>query len=220
MKRVAIIAVIICAAQLFFAAMVFGQNGVIRELSGVVELKRAGQTAFTPAKAGDAVSRDTVVSTGFKSTALIVIGSTVITVRPLTRLTLQEISATAGTETLNVSLQSGRVRVDVDPPPGTRANMSVRGPTATASVRGTSFEFDTREVKVQKGVVAFKGGRGGVRLISAGSSSKVDKDGKSSDPIVSNATELLPPLPGGGDSLFQHDSSSTAGEFILDLTWG
>ena len=32
--------------QLFFAGMIFAQNGVIREISGTVELKRAGAAAF------------------------------------------------------------------------------------------------------------------------------------------------------------------------------
>jgi hypothetical protein len=68
---------------------------------------------------------DTVVSTGFKSTALIEVGSTVITVRPLTRLTLTEIRASSESESLNVNLQSGRIRVDVNPPAGAKASMAV-----------------------------------------------------------------------------------------------
>ena len=71
-----------------------------------------------PARIGDQVSEDTVVSTGFKSTALIEVGSALLAVRPLTRLTLTEISASAGNETLNVNLAAGRVRVDLNPPAG------------------------------------------------------------------------------------------------------
>ncbi|MCL1928906.1 MAG: FecR family protein [Treponema sp.] len=201
MKKTVMISIILCTMQLFCAVLVFGQNGVIKELTGTVELKRAGQATFVPAKAGDTVARDTVVSTGLKSTAIIAIGSTVITVRPLTRLTLAEISSSAGTETVNVSLQTGRVRVDVDPPAGTRTNASVQGPSATASVRGTSFEFDTREVKVEKGTVAFKGNKGGTMLVSAGSSSVITESNRVSDPVVTSAAELLPPSPvGSGDS--------------------
>ena len=94
MKQAAVIAVLI----LLCAGMAFAQSGgVIKELSGTVELKPAGQADYTAAKAGDAVARDTVVSTGFKSSALITVGSTTLTVRPLTRLSLAEISASAGT---------------------------------------------------------------------------------------------------------------------------
>jgi len=133
----------------------FAQNGVIKELSGTVELKPAGTSDFIPAKAGDPVAKDTIVSTGFKSSALIQMGSSLITARPLTRLSLAELSSSGGTEVINVSLQTGRVRVDVDPPAGTRTSMAVRGPSATASVRGTSFEFDTYSLNVLKGKVAF-----------------------------------------------------------------
>jgi len=215
-KNVCVLAVIMLLA----AGQIFGQNGVIKELSGTVELKRAGQAAFTAAKVGDAVAKDTVVSAGFKSTALITVGSTVITVRPLTRLTLAEISASAGTETINVNLQAGRVRVDVNPPAGTRASTTVQGPNATASVRGTSFEFDMMNLTVREGTVAFRGRKGAVMLVSAGSTSQIQDDGKAQDPVVKGATELLPPLPAGSDSGFSGaDTGTTSVEFVINLTF-
>ena len=219
MKKKIGITIVLCAVQLFCAALVFGQNGVIRELTGTVELKRAGQAAFVPAKAGDTVAQDTVVSTGFKSTAIIAVGSAVLTVRPLTRLSLAEISSSAGSESINVSLQTGRVRVDVDPPAGTRTNASVRGPSATASVRGTSFEFDTREVKVLKGVVAFKSRKGGTMLVGAGSSSKVNEADKVTDPVVTGAAGLIPPPPAGSDSGATNESAPSAAVFSLVLEY-
>ena len=179
---------------------VYAQNGVIRELSGTVELKTAGSSSYVSAKSGDAVNPDTVISTGFKSTALVSVGSALITVRPLTRLTLTEIRASSGAETINVSLQTGRVRVDVNPPAGTRASMSVSSPMATASVRGTSFEFDTRNLKVNNGQVAFAGNRGHRRLIRGGSSSLVQEDGKAADPVNIKLAEVLPPAPVGRES--------------------
>ena len=175
----------------------FAQNGVITGMSGTVELMKAGSSAFVPARTGDEVAMSTIVSTGFKSTALIKAGNTVITVRPLTRLSLAELSASAGTETLNVSLQTGRVQIDVNPPAGTRVTMTVRGPTATASVRGTTFIFDTRNISVQKGTVAFRGKRGPVMLIPAGSSSQTQEDNTVVDPLETNAAALLPPPPEG-----------------------
>ena len=220
MKKTTMLVIALCAVQLFCTVLVFGQNGVIKELTGTVELKRAGQSAFVAARAGDAVAQDTVVSTGFKSTALIAVGSTVITVRPLTRLSLAEISASAGSETVNVSLQTGRVRVDVDPPAGTRANTSVRGPNATASVRGTSFEFDTREVKVEKGTVAFQGNKGTVTLVNAGSTSIITESNKPSDPIVTSAAELLPPPPAGSAAVVViPEPIPSILEFSIDLVY-
>jgi hypothetical protein len=179
---------------------VFAQNGVIKELSGTVELKSAGSSAFTPAKAGDIVKQDTVVSTGLKSNALIEIGSTVIAVRPLTRLTLTEIRASSESEALNVSLQSGRVRVDVKPPAGTKTVMTVSSPSTTASVRGTSFELDAQNLYVISGNVLFKGTRGVYTLVTTGSESTADKNGRAVNPIAFGNAAYLPPMPVGTQS--------------------
>jgi len=177
---------------------VFAQNGVIKELSGTVELKAAGASAFSPAAAGAQIRADTIISTGFKSTALVEVGSSVITVRPLTRLTLTEISAQAGAETLNMNLQAGRVRVDVNPPAGAKASVSVSSPSATASVRGTSFYFDTMNVRVREGTVAFKGKVGYTVQVSAGSFSGVDPYNIAAGARNSN-TIVLPQSPPGYD---------------------
>lgn len=167
---------------------VFAQNakqltGVIREIIGEVELKRAGAYAFVKAKKGDIVTADTIVSTGFKSTAIIDIGSSTIAVRPLTRLTLADIKSISDTETLNINLQTGRIKVDVKPAAGTKANFTVQSPSATASVRGTSFEFDTCNLIVSEGRVAFKGSKGKGILVPAGMASSVDADGRVVDPL-------------------------------------
>ena len=200
MKRINTIVTLLCIIQLFSAVCLFAQTGQIRELSGTVELKRAGQAAFVSARTGDILEQNTIVSTGLKSSALIVLGNAVLTVRPLTRLTLAEISSSAGTETINVNLQSGRVRVDVNPPAGTRSNTTVRGPNATASVRGTSFEFDTKMVRVYEGIVSFSANRGRVMLVSAGSSSLITEKEKAASPLETSAVELLPLPPQGSDS--------------------
>jgi len=197
---------------------VFAQNGTIRELSGTVELKNPGSENYVPAKTGDTLNQKTVVSTGFKSTALIQVGSTQLTVRPLTRLTLTEISAASGSETLNVNLQSGRVRVDVKPPAGTKAATSVSSPSATASVRGTSFEFDTRNLYVNNGTVSFKGNRGAGTLVSAGSSSMVKDDGKAVHPVENDSKVLRPTAPVGSDNGGSISEASTANPVTGTIT--
>ena len=191
----------LCAA-LLFAAMVLcigAQNAVIRELTGEVELKPAGASSFSPARAGSEVAQDTIVSTGFRSTAIIAAGSSVITVRPLTRLSLSEIQETSGTENMSVNLQSGRVKVDVKPPAGMKANFKVQSPSATASVRGTSFEFDTRSLKVTEGRVSFAGSRGAPMAVSAGSQTHLGDEGKAVDPVQVAEASLQPPPPAGAD---------------------
>jgi len=152
---------------------VFAQNGVIKQVSGTVELKRAGESAYVPAKAGDTVSENTVISTGLKSYALIEVGGTTLNVRPVTRLTLTEIRALGNEESLQVNLRTGSVQVAVTPPAGGRSSTTVRSPNATASVRGTTFYFDARNLHVTQGTVLFKGNRGYTIQAGAGSTAVV-----------------------------------------------
>jgi len=180
------------------AAGVFGQNGVIRELTGEVEIKRSGASSFTAARAGDTVARDTIVSTGFRSTAVITIGSSTITVRPLTRLSLAEIQSASEAENVNVNLQTGRVRVDVRPPAGTRADFTVQSTTASASVRGTSFEFDTVNLSASEGTVSFGSASGAPAvMVQAGGSSFIGTNGNAVSPAEVSAAALVPPAPVG-----------------------
>ena len=210
MKRVMMVVLILFCAASLFAQRDGPQFGEITELFGTVELKPSGQTAFIPARVGDMVAMNTIVSTGFKSTALIKAGSTVLAVRPLTRLALSEISGSAGTETINVNLHTGRVRVDVSPPAGTKVSMTISSPVATASVRGTSFEFDTQSLTVLEGTVAFQGSNGGVMMISAGSTSDISAIGRAIDPIETFSANLLPPPPAGSNSVPASSGTSTS----------
>ena len=178
----------------------FAQNGIIRELSGTVEIQRPGTAAFVPANAGDTINQDAIISTGFRSSALIEAGSAVLTVRPLTRLSLTEISASQAAETLNVNLQTGRVRIDVNPPAGRNASMRIISPSATASVRGTSFEIDTRSIRVIRGSVSYEGNRGMPMAVEAGFQSMVENDDRAADPISLRRERLLPRRPAGTGS--------------------
>jgi len=184
------------------ALHLFAQNGVLRELSGDVQLRHAGVGSFIPASVGAVIERDTVVSTGFRSSAVIEIGSATLSVRPLTRLSLAEISAAAGNENIRVDLQAGRVRVDVRPPTGTISNFSVQGPSATASVRGTSFDFDARSASVIEGVVSFQGASGAPVTLQAGNTSTVAAGagagaGVPTDPMLGVFQNLAPSSPVG-----------------------
>jgi len=176
----------------------FAQNGVISELTGTVELKAAKAASFVPAKVGAVIAADTIVSTGFRSAAVIKVGSSTIAVRPLTRLSLAEIQSESDSETVKVDLQAGRVRVDVKPPAGTKANTSVQTPSATASVRGTAFEIDTVSVQVYEGTVGYQSAGGRPVAVSASQESWVDPaSGGAINPLLAAQASLaLPPFPG------------------------
>ncbi|MCL2069799.1 MAG: FecR family protein [Treponema sp.] len=186
------------------ALYAFAQNGVVRELSGEVEVKHSGSANFTPARVGEELRADSVISTGFRSSAAVQVGSAFIAVRPLTRLSLSELSSTAGQETINVNLQAGRVRVDVNPPAGVRSSMQVTSPSATASVRGTSFDFDTKNMDAHTGLVQLRGTKGPGALARGGFSAGVDRSGRASYAFYNrsgtSSANILPELPPGMES--------------------
>ncbi|MDR0312604.1 MAG: FecR family protein [Treponema sp.] len=220
MKKFLLVVLILTAAVCVSFAQTAGA-GVIRELTGEVELKLAGSNTFVPAKAGDVVALNTIVSTGFRSTAVIAIGSSTITVRALTRLSLAEIQSSQEAETVNVDLQAGRVRVDVAPPAGTMADFTVHSPSATASVRGTSFEFDTFTLSVNEGTVAYSGVSGSpAAMVSAGAASYIATDGLPANPVVILAEALLPSTPAGTPPVAaQTQTPFTTGEFGITIDY-
>ncbi|MDR0554172.1 MAG: FecR domain-containing protein [Treponema sp.] len=204
----------LCAAVLAawtgFAA--YAQNGVIKELTGVVELKNAGAAIFTVAKIGDEVAPNTVVSTGIRSMATIEVGSAHVIVRPFTLLTMGEIARNQGTETVSMNLRTGRVHVDVKPPSGSKAEFTVESAHATASVRGTSFELDTRNLHVNNGTVQYQGTGGVAVAVSAGGASRVNATtGAVTASKEAYQAELLPTPPVSGPPVEPQASGGAAG---------
>jgi hypothetical protein len=144
------------------------EEAYIRELTGTVEVKDPGAAEWRAARTEERLSRNTLISTGFKSTARIVLGNSTVIVRPLTRLSLEEIQNTQGSELVNLYLQTGRVRAEVNPPASGKTDFTIRSPTATASVRGTTFEFNGENLIVDEGKVHVTGGDGSSVYVGAG----------------------------------------------------
>jgi hypothetical protein len=130
-------------------------QAVFVEVQGKVEVLPSGAAEWTAAAEGMIIEANTVISTGFKSNALIQTGSSQILLRPITRLTLEEIVVLEKSEEISLSLRAGRIRADVSPPTGSGTVFTVRSPMTVASVRGTSFEFDTVNLVVANGLVRY-----------------------------------------------------------------
>jgi hypothetical protein len=163
----------IFVALLFTGLLVpaFAQTAVIRELSGTVEVQRSAGAGWTRAAAGMKLDKNMSISTGFKSTALISLGDSSVAVRPLTRMSIEDLAASKDDENTTVFLRTGRIRVKVNPPAGGgKVNFQVKSPSATASVRGTEFDMDSSNVKMYSGAVAFAGSDGVPAIIGAGQS--------------------------------------------------
>jgi hypothetical protein len=84
---------VLCVVFLGLGWNAFAQDVQARFLTitGTVEVQRRGG-GWAPAAEGDVVDADTIISTGFKSSASLSLGNSTIQVRPLTRLTLMEIT--------------------------------------------------------------------------------------------------------------------------------
>ncbi|MDR1374660.1 MAG: FecR domain-containing protein [Treponema sp.] len=179
-------------AMLVSGGALFAQEAYIREYTGTVEVQAPG-AAWTAAAAGMPITGDTRISTGFKSTAVIVTGNSTLLLRPLTRLTLEELRKFQGDEDVRFYLQSGRVKADVHPPEGGTTNFTVRSPVATASVRGTSFEFDGVNLRTGEGLVHVTGRDGAGVYVGAGHKTVSDPEtGRTAGTAETAQAELTP----------------------------
>ncbi|MDR0710050.1 MAG: FecR family protein [Spirochaetaceae bacterium] len=192
----------VCVAMLFLAGIwgVSAQDdgqAVVLEIQGRVELQDEGSAEWRAAAAGDLIGSNTVIATGLKSSALIALGSSRVEALPLTMLTLRELIQRSGGETTNLYLRTGRVRATVNPPAGQTIDFTVAAPNVTASVRGTSFEFDGRQLRVEKGLVLLSVSNGQKVYVSAAQRSYIDENNQNRivPPFEAEAELLKPVIP-------------------------
>jgi hypothetical protein len=191
LKVIVLTVTVLLSVSGLFSSRLFAAdiNAVIRDCRGDVEVKAAGGD-WVPARVGMTLEGSALVSTGFKSTATLGIGNSTIVVRPLTRLSLEALAAREGDEQVGLELRAGRVRAEVTPPQSGKIDFSIRGPTATASVRGTRFEFDSVNLTVQAGSVAFTGRDNATVIAPAGKSAVIDRQGRSATPVSVEERQL------------------------------
>jgi hypothetical protein len=176
-------------------------SAVIRELNGRVEVQAPGASGWVPASVGMIIEKAARISTGFKATARIALGESLITVRPLTRLTLEEITRLEGNNRAGLYLETGRVRAEVTPPREGKIDFRVRSPVVTASVRGTVFECDTANLRVLQGRIHYATPMGTYASVRAGRRSGVsEKANRVSTPREEAGRAFAPAFPRGSES--------------------
>ncbi len=149
----------ILAILIFASTAGAATQAVLSGLKGKVEVKPDGG-AWTAATNGMTVDLKTTISTGFDSTATILIDKSKIVVKPLTRLTLDKLFEQSGSVSATMFLRVGAVQASVKATvPGTPQDYKVQSPYSTASVRGTEFGFDGFYLRVSEGVVVLVPGR-------------------------------------------------------------
>ena len=206
-----IITVLILAALVVPA---WADTAVFREVKGKVEYQTQGDE-WLPAKVGVEVPVGTAISTGFKSTAAVEILGSVVFVKPLTRMVIDDLARNStGTKT-SLTLLAGKVKAEVKPSSATsETTFNVKSPTATASVRGTGFEFDGQNLLVNHGDVKLANRFNISRSVQGGEFSSAGRGASVSAPVPVKPADKQVITAGGGqeevDAMFQ-ETPATVG---------
>lgn len=147
--------ILICfLAALFVVPTLSAVEAQITELDGRVELRGSAGEDWVDAEVGMIVPVGATISTGFGASAVLALTEdTDLRVDSLSRLTIEELIEREGVLESDIDLPVGRVEGEVRRTEERDTQFEVRSPTATASVRGTSFAFDGVNVQVFEGQV-------------------------------------------------------------------
>lgn len=126
-------------AVVLVAGSVYAQSTVVvRRVLGKVEIQRPGE-AWRPAEVGMELPLRATISTGFNSQVVLEVGSSVLTLRALTRIRIDELETRENVAITGLSMPVGRIQAEVRTTGGTKTDFRVRSPVSTAAVRGTQF---------------------------------------------------------------------------------
>ena len=173
-----------------FALPLCAGSATVISAEGKVEVERGGK--WIPLSANAAVSEGEVISTGFKSKAVLRYQGSVLQLGALTRVTLEKLAEGEKNDTVAVYLNTGAVKSTVQRASNRRVNYTVRNPVAVASVRGTEFDFsgDGSITCTEGAVVTY-----GSRSYNAAAAVEAPAEGKSN--AATPATDIAPTAPSG-----------------------
>ncbi len=145
--------ILVLAMAMIVAAASFAVDARVRSVTGSVSVM-IEDGSWDPVTEGMILTAGSMISTGFGSTASIEMGDSTLIVSPVSRLTVEELSRVNGTISTQLFLHLGRVRAEVHSDAGLQNDFRLRSPNSTASVRGTEFEYDGKNLYVDEGDVA------------------------------------------------------------------
>ena len=169
MKKYIIMGILLVLATSLFSANI---TAVIKDISGKVEVMTPGGN-WQKATEGMEIKTGYFISTGFRSEAVLTLGSSQVVVKQLTRMKLEELVEKEGTVSTSLNLRVGKIKAEVRTTAGLRQNFRLTSPVSTAAVRGTSFEYDGLNLTVTEGTVFFSNRLGQGRSIGKGEKSKI-----------------------------------------------
>ena len=197
---------LICFAALamFFVSVGWTQQtATIRAVTGKVEVQ--SRTGWEPASAGMVLPVGATISTGFGASATVEIQTATILVGALTRMSLNELAQREGVLSADLALRVGRVRAEVRNVEGLQSEFRLRSTQSTASVRGTSFEFDGRNLRVLSGLVQLTNPNQQTANVGGGESGEVTESGD-----MSSGTDLRERITAVQVAVTSFDDETTA----------
>lgn len=132
---------ILSILTIFTISSLFALDGEVVSVVGKAEIKSGNN--WLALSSGDKIAKGAVISTGFKSEAVIKIGNSTFVVQPLSRITIEQLTEQNGDQASQMFLDTGSLKADVKPAENKRVGFTVRSPVATASVRGTAGTFQS-----------------------------------------------------------------------------
>jgi hypothetical protein len=138
MKRV----VLLLFLSIIFVFALFAEgDAILKEVVGKVEYKPEGGTWQT-ANEGEPIYISDTIATGFNSHAVLDFGTSTITFKPLTRMTVDKYLEDSGKLNTSLYLRVGKVRAEVKSSEEVRQDFKIVSPYSTASVRGSIADID------------------------------------------------------------------------------
>ena len=160
----------------------------VKQVKGIVEI-REGQTGWIKAEKGMKLPPGTLISTGFKSNAVIELDNSEIFLKPLTRVRIDELSKSGNTVKTNLNLKLGRIKADVKSSKGLKHDFTLKTPVSTAAVRGTVFTAGVNSLDVDSGSISYSNKIGQIITVLSGNSSKMGSTGFSAPADMAEAIE-------------------------------
>ena len=160
----------------------------VKLIKGTVEIKK-DQTGWVKAEEGMKLSPGTMISTGFKSNAVIELDNSEIFIKPLTRIRIDSLSKSGNTVKTNLNLKLGRITANVKTSKGLKHDFTLKTPVSTAAVRGTVFTSGVRTLDVESGSIRYSNNLGQQVTVLGGTSSHMGITGFSAPPDMADAIE-------------------------------
>lgn len=180
-------------------------TGEIVAVKGKAEIKQNGR--WLSAQKGTKIIGGNVLSTGFKSELTLKIDGSVIIVKPMTRLTIEEIVQKNEAVSSEVYLNVGSVKADIKPASTKKVEFKVKTPVATASVRGTSGEISADGLLIgTSGTWAYMNSNGVETRVGLGDTVVIDDKGMVTP---SQNTKLTEAQATSAESLAEAESKSS-----------